>query len=119
MRVALISPLFESVPPRAYGGTERVVYNLCRGLTEANHEVTVFASADSSVEGKIAPVLKEAIRLSRRKIEDPYTYNFKMLAMVAERASEFDCDSQSQRLLDVSAREDDGHSLSHDHSRQA
>jgi glycosyltransferase involved in cell wall biosynthesis len=90
MRVALISPLFESVPPRMYGGTERVVYNLCRGLTESNHEVTVFASGDSSVEGRIVPVVEEAIRLSRRRIHDPIAYNLKMLAMVAERASEFD-----------------------------
>jgi glycosyltransferase involved in cell wall biosynthesis len=90
MRVALISPLFESVPPRLYGGTERVVYNLCRGLTEADIEVTVFASGDSSVEGSIAPVIGEALRLSKKEILDPNTYNFKMLSMVADRASEFD-----------------------------
>jgi glycosyltransferase involved in cell wall biosynthesis len=90
MRVALLSPLFESVPPRLYGGTERVVYNLCRGLTEANVEVTVFASGDSSVEGRIEPVVEEALRLSQRRIIDPNAYNFKMLSMVAEQAEGFD-----------------------------
>ena len=90
MRVALLSPLFESVPPRLYGGTERVVYNLCRGLTESDIEVTVFASADSSVDGRIAPVVDEALRLSRKPIADPAAYNFKMLSMVADRAAEFD-----------------------------
>lgn len=90
MRVALVSPLFESVPPRLYGGTERIVHGLCQGLSEKNIDVTVFASADSSVAGSIAPVIEEALRLSSKKIIDPYTYNLKMLAMVSERASEFD-----------------------------
>src|SRR3954469_15720949 len=89
MRVALISPLFESVPPRLYGGTERVVHNLCRGLTDANVEVTLFASGDSSSEGTLVPVIDEALRLRRRPVKDPIPYNLKMLAMVAERAAEF------------------------------
>jgi hypothetical protein len=62
MRVALISPLFESVPPRFYGGTERVISNLCRGLTDANVEVVLFASGDSMIEGKVIPVVDEALR---------------------------------------------------------
>ncbi|MGZ3688088.1 MAG: glycosyltransferase family 4 protein, partial [Bdellovibrionota bacterium] len=90
MRVALISPLFESVPPRLYGGTERVVYNLCRGLTEANVEVTLFASGDSFAEGSLVPVIDESLRLRRAAVQDPITYNFKMLSEVARRAHEFD-----------------------------
>jgi glycosyltransferase involved in cell wall biosynthesis len=90
MRVALISPLFESVPPRLYGGTERVIYNLCRGLTEADIEVSVFASGDSSIEGRIVPVVEEAFRLRKTPVTDPSSYHFKMLAMVAERAREYD-----------------------------
>src|SRR6185437_3445683 len=90
MRVALLSPLFESVPPRLYGGTERVVAHLCRGLTEADIEVTLFASGDSCVEGQIIPVIDEALRLSRRPVLDPYAYNARMLAWVAKRADEFD-----------------------------
>ena len=90
MRVALIAPLFESVPPRLYGGTERVVYNLCRGLTEADVEVTLFASGDSSAEGKIVPVTDEAFRLRKKPINDAVPYHLKMLKMVAARAEEFD-----------------------------
>jgi glycosyltransferase involved in cell wall biosynthesis len=82
--------LFESVPPRLYGGTERVVSNLCRGLTEENIEVTVFASGDSHVEGTLVPVCEEALRLSKKLIRDPYAYTLKMLSLVAARASEFD-----------------------------
>lgn len=88
--MAVLSPLFESVPPRLYGGTERVVYNLCRGLADSNIEVTLFASGDSTFEGKLVPVIDESLRLRRNEIVDPITYNLKMLAMTAERASEFD-----------------------------
>jgi len=90
MRVALISPLFESVPPRLYGGTERVVHLLSRGLTEANIEVTVFASGDSTVEGKLVPVIDEALRFRKIPGQDAAAFNIKMLHEVASRAEEFD-----------------------------
>ena len=93
MRVAILSPLFERVPPKFYGGTERVVANLCRGLSSAGIEVVLFASRDSVIEGQdvqIVPVVEEAIRLRKDLVVDPNVYNFKMLAMVAERAHEFD-----------------------------
>ena len=90
MRVALISPLFESVPPRLYGGTERVIYNLCRGLHDANVEVTLFASGDSSVESRLVPVIEEATRLCKNALIEPNSCNFRMLAKVAEMAWEFD-----------------------------
>lgn len=90
MRIALVAPLFESVPPRFYGGTERVVANLDRGLTEAGHEVTVFASADSHTVGHLVPVVDEALRLRHKPTPDPSIFNFQLLAMVRERASEFD-----------------------------
>jgi glycosyltransferase involved in cell wall biosynthesis len=90
MRVALISPLFESVPPRLYGGTERVVDHLCRGLAEAGIETTLFASGDSATPGELVPVLPRALRLSDPPIDDPHPYDLKLLALVARRASEFD-----------------------------
>jgi glycosyltransferase involved in cell wall biosynthesis len=90
MRIALVSPLFESVPPRLYGGTERVIYALCDGLSEADIEVTLFAPGDSSVPGHLVPVVDEAFRLRKIPVTDPYAYNLKLLAMVAERAGEFD-----------------------------
>jgi glycosyltransferase involved in cell wall biosynthesis len=90
MRVALISPLYESVPPKLYGGTERVIHGLCRGLIESDVEVTVFASGDSAVDGKLIPVIDEAFRLRKSPIADPNPYHLKMLEMVASRADEFD-----------------------------
>lgn len=90
IRVAQISPLYESVPPRFYGGTERVVYNLCRGLTDANIEVTLFASGDSTIEGKIVPIVDEALRLKKIPVFDQNAYNIRMLAHVAQFAGEFD-----------------------------
>lgn len=92
MRVALVSPLFESVPPRFYGGTERVVYNLCQGLPSHGIEVTLFASRDSRVDRDVdlVPVIDEALRLRRVPVADPIAFNLKMLAAVAERASDFD-----------------------------
>src|SRR6185503_15716471 len=90
MRVALISPLIESVPPRLYGGTERVVYNLCRGLTEADVEVTLFASGDSVAEGKLVPVIPEAMRLRHEPYYQPEACHVRELMMVAGRADEFD-----------------------------
>jgi hypothetical protein len=47
MRIAQVAPLYESVPPKLYGGTERVVYNLTEELIDQGHEVTLFASGDS------------------------------------------------------------------------
>lgn len=90
MRIALLSPLFESVPPRLYGGTERVVANLCKGLTEADIEVVLFASGDSICEGKVVAITPEALRLRKVPVADPYSYNIKMLSQVLRRADEFD-----------------------------
>jgi glycosyltransferase involved in cell wall biosynthesis len=90
MRIALLAPLFESVPPRYYGGTERVVYNLCRGLIENNIEVTLFASGDSCVEGAVVPIVDEALRLRAVPVADSGPFHIKMLACVSERAAEFD-----------------------------
>ncbi len=92
MRVALVSPLFESVPPRLYGGTERVVDWLCRGLADAGVDVTLFASGDSSVSAQadLIPVVDQALRLRTRPVTDPIAYNLKLMAEVASRASRFD-----------------------------
>jgi glycosyltransferase involved in cell wall biosynthesis len=90
MRVALVAPLFESVPPRLYGGTERVVHNLCRGLIDNNIEVTVFAAGDSSIDGKLVAVIDQALRLKKNPVQDPTPYYLKMLEMIAKQADDFD-----------------------------
>src|SRR3954454_5827998 len=90
MRVAVLSPLFESVPPRLYGGTERVVANLCQGLINSQIDVELFASGDSSFNGKVVPVIDQALRLRSQPVNDPAAYHMGMLSMVAQRAKDFD-----------------------------
>ena len=65
MRIAQVAPLAESVPPRLYGGTERVVAWLIDELVELGHEVTLFASGDSVTRAKLVPVWPRAFRLGR------------------------------------------------------
>ncbi len=87
LRVALVSPPFESVPPRLYGGTERVVNHLASGLSALGHEVTVFASGDSCPDGGVlVPYTEVALRLRNPCVSDFVPYHLKLLAEVAERA---------------------------------
>lgn len=88
MKIAQISPLFESVPPKLYGGTERVVSILTEGLIRNGHEVTLFASGDSKTSAQLVPICREALRLSNTK--DPCAEHLLQLAMVYDRADEFD-----------------------------
>lgn len=90
MKIAQIAPLFESVPPKLYGGTERVVDNLTRGLVAAGAEVTVFCSGDSQTSGTMKYVWPEALRLSTKKILDPIAYQARTLEVVAKMARDFD-----------------------------
>lgn len=90
MRIAQIAPLIESVPPRKYGGTERVVYNLTEGLVEAGHEVTLFASGDSSTRARLVAPVSESLRLGR-KSRSPFVMHMLMLSKVYEEMEgEFD-----------------------------
>ena len=63
MKIAQIAPLMESVPPRLYGGTERIVSWLCEDLVAQGHDVTLFASADSITSAELVPCATEALRL--------------------------------------------------------
>jgi glycosyltransferase involved in cell wall biosynthesis len=63
MRIAQIAPLFESVPPRLYGGAERVVSYLTEELLKQGHDVTLFASADSIATAELVPCVHRALRL--------------------------------------------------------
>src|SRR4051812_47328699 len=90
MHIALISPLFESVPPKLYGGTERVVANLSRGLVELGHDVTLFASGDSQVVAELVSTVGSALRLSEPKVLDPAAFHVAQLAAVSRRAGDFD-----------------------------
>lgn len=89
MRIAQIAPLYESVPPQAYGGTERVVSYLTEELVGQGHEVTLFASADSVTQANLVAACSRSLRLDPScKLDLPH--HFRMLEMVAERADEFD-----------------------------
>ena len=89
MKIAQISPLHESVPPRTYGGTERVVHYLTEALVRQGHEVTLYASADSRTSATLRPVIPEALRLSRER-RDPLTWHLLQLAQVAREAGDYD-----------------------------
>jgi glycosyltransferase involved in cell wall biosynthesis len=90
LRIAQVSPLIESVPPKKYGGTERVVYYLTEGLVERGHEVTLFASGDSVTSARLIAPVKESLRLGR-KIHSTTIMHMLMLSKVYEEmAGEFD-----------------------------
>jgi glycosyltransferase involved in cell wall biosynthesis len=89
MRIAMMAPLIESVPPRKYGGTERVVSLLTEELVKAGHQVTLFASADSVTSAELVPCSPQSLRLSEG-IRDYVAYTISQLAEVYGRAEEFD-----------------------------
>ena len=89
MRVALVSPLHESVPPRLYGGTERVVAYLADELVALGHEVTLFATADSHTRAQLRPMAHEGLRLDPA-CQDPGAHHIAMVARVMAAAREFD-----------------------------
>ena len=89
MRIAQIAPLAESVPPKLYGGTERVVAWLVDELVELGHDVTLFASGNSQTRAKLVPVWPYAFRLGRPRT-DPVAVQAVLLETMARRAGEFD-----------------------------
>jgi glycosyltransferase involved in cell wall biosynthesis len=89
MRIAQVAPLAEAVPPKLYGGTERVVAYLTDALVELGHDVTLFASGDSATKATLAPVWPRALRLDR-EVKDHFAPMFMQLETVARRAHEFD-----------------------------
>jgi glycosyltransferase involved in cell wall biosynthesis len=89
LKIAQVAPLFESVPPRAYGGTERVVSYLTEALVEMGHEVTLFASGDSITSARLVSVVPRGLRLDPRK-PDPLVWHTIMMDMVLKAAQSFD-----------------------------
>jgi glycosyltransferase involved in cell wall biosynthesis len=89
MRIAQVAPLAESVPPKLYGGTERVVSWLTEELIARGHDVTLFASGDSVTSGTLIPIVPRAIRLSRPR-PDPFPAYAMQLDAIAEAATDFD-----------------------------
>src|SRR5882757_193474 len=89
MRIAQVAPLTEAVPPKLYGGTERVVYWLTEELVALGHEVTLFASGDSSTSAKLEAMWPRALRLDG-SIRDANALHMAMLERVRQRADTFD-----------------------------
>ena len=89
MRIAQISPLFEAVPPKLYGGTERVVYALTEELVAMGHDVTLFASGDSITSATLAPMRDKALRLDPSVVDWIAIY-MRMMELIRRRADEFD-----------------------------
>ena len=89
LRIAQVAPPVERVPPAAYGGTERVVHELTTQLVERGHDVTVFASGDSNVPGKLVPTVDRALRPAGIE-SDASGWFATTVKMVVEQGSEFD-----------------------------
>jgi glycosyltransferase involved in cell wall biosynthesis len=90
VKIAQVSPLYEAVPPKLYGGTERVVAHLCDALVELGHDVTLFASADSETRARLSPVRDQAIRLDPSPQKSDLASHMAMLHEVRRRADQFD-----------------------------
>lgn len=90
MKIAQVAPLHESVPPRLYGGTERVVSYLTEELVRQGHEVTLFASGDSRTAAMLHPVSERALRIGSGALSSPLAYHLLEAEDVIQAASEFD-----------------------------
>lgn len=90
MRIAQVAPLYERVPPKLYGGTERIVSYLSEELVRQGHDVTLFASGDSSTSAQLRPVCPRSLRLEGRRVIDPLAHHVRMIEMVAREARDFD-----------------------------
>ncbi|HFC97451.1 MAG TPA: glycosyltransferase family 4 protein [Thermosulfurimonas dismutans] len=88
MRIAQVAPLYEAVPPKLYGGTERVVFWLTEELVRQGHEVTLFASADSQTSARLVPCAPQALRLCG--VKDPLAPHVLMVERVLQRINEFE-----------------------------
>ena len=90
MKIAQVTPLYEAVPPKLYGGTERVVAHLTDALVDLGHEVTLFASADAQTRARLVPVRDQAIRLDPAPLKSDLAAHMTMLSEVLDRVDQFD-----------------------------
>ncbi|WP_309628032.1 glycosyltransferase family 4 protein [Brevundimonas sp.] len=90
MKIAQVTPLYEAVPPKLYGGTERVVAHLTDALVDLGHDVTLFASAEAQTRARLIPVRDQAIRLDPAPLKSDLASHMSMLSEVLRRADDFD-----------------------------
>ncbi|HEY3855451.1 MAG TPA: glycosyltransferase family 4 protein [Verrucomicrobiae bacterium] len=89
MKIAQVAPLYESVPPKCYGGTERVVSYLTEALVEMGHNVTLYASGDSVTQAELRSCSGQSLRLDKKSI-DPIANHICMIERVFQESSEFE-----------------------------
>src|SRR5688572_14768937 len=89
MRIAQVAPLFESVPPKYYGGTERIVSYLTEELVRQGHQVTLFASGDSITKAHLVAGCRRSLRLDKHCV-DQTAHHVLMMEKIAQQASDFD-----------------------------
>jgi hypothetical protein len=90
MKIAQVTPLYEAVPPKLYGGTERVVAHLTDALVDLGNDVTLFASAEAQTKARLIPVRDQAIRLDPALLKSDLAAHMTMLSEVLARADAFD-----------------------------
>ena len=88
MKIAQVAPLNESIPPRGYGGSERVVHYLTEALVDAGHDVTLYASADSRTSARLVPCIDRALRQADG-LRDPTAAHLAMIERVCQEADRF------------------------------
>lgn len=89
LKIAQVAPLYESVPPQWYGGTERVVSFLTEELVSLGHDVTLFASGDSKTKARLVPVCNRSLRLDE-SCQDQLVHHIAMLQRVLDESDHFD-----------------------------
>lgn len=89
LKIAQVAPLYESVPPKLYGGTERVVSYLTEELVDQGHQVTLFASGDSQTRARLVSVCERSLRLDET-CEDQLVHHIAMLQRVLDESDQFD-----------------------------
>jgi glycosyltransferase involved in cell wall biosynthesis len=90
MKIAQIPPLYESIPPKYYGGTERVVACLCDTLVDLGHDVTLFAAADAKTKARLVTTRDQSIRLDPAPLKSDLAAHLATLHEVKRRAAQFD-----------------------------
>lgn len=90
MKIAHVAPLYESVPPQMYGGTERIVSYLTEALVDLGHDVTLFASGDTETSAKLVACRERALRLDPQPLKSEIAAHLSMLDEVRQRAADFD-----------------------------
>jgi glycosyltransferase involved in cell wall biosynthesis len=90
MKIAQVAPLYESVPPKLYGGTERVVSYLTEELVRMGHDITLYASGDSCTSARLRSICERALRLEGGKLLSPLAHHLNLIETVIQESDEYD-----------------------------